>query len=83
MARSTSPKRGLETKASTAPRRRATRAPGPSSAVPGASAPSRDEVQKRAYERYLARGRSDGADLDDWLTAERELEAARRHRSAD
>ena len=30
----------------------------------------------RAYELYLARGRADGRDFDDWLTAERELNAA-------
>jgi len=27
----------------------------------------------RAYELYLARGGSDGADFDDWLAAEREI----------
>ena len=32
-----------------------------------------DRVAQRAYERYEARGRSDGNDMDDWLEAEREL----------
>ena len=32
-----------------------------------------DRVAQRAYELYLARGRADGRDFDDWLTAEREL----------
>ena len=32
-----------------------------------------DQVAKRAYERYEARGREDGRDMDDWLEAEREL----------
>ena len=32
-----------------------------------------DEVAKRAYEIYQNRGGTDGADLDDWLEAEREL----------
>ena len=32
-----------------------------------------DEVARRAYEIYQRRGGGDGADLDDWLAAEREL----------
>ncbi len=32
-----------------------------------------DRVAQRAYELYLARGGSDGQDMDDWLSAEREL----------
>jgi hypothetical protein len=32
-----------------------------------------DAIAKRAYERYLARGASHGADVDDWLSAEAEL----------
>ena len=35
-----------------------------------------DEIARRAYEFYLSRGREDGADLDDWLQAERELRTA-------
>ncbi len=31
----------------------------------------------RAYELYLARGRADGRDFDDWLAAERELTSPR------
>ena len=37
----------------------------------------RDLVSQRAYERYVERGREDGQDLDDWLTAERELRERR------
>lgn len=33
----------------------------------------RDECAQRAYELYLARGGENGRDLEDWLTAEREL----------
>ncbi len=33
----------------------------------------RDRIATRAYERYLARGGSDGNDMEDWLEAEREL----------
>jgi hypothetical protein len=38
-----------------------------------ASGSERDRVALRAYELYLARGGADGAALDDWLSAEREL----------
>lgn len=33
----------------------------------------RDRIAMRAYELYLARGGVDGAAMDDWLNAEREL----------
>ena len=32
-----------------------------------------EEIAKRAYALYEARGRENGHDLDDWLEAEREL----------
>jgi hypothetical protein len=35
----------------------------------------RSAVEKRAYEIYLQRGARDGNDLEDWLTAEREISA--------
>jgi hypothetical protein len=35
--------------------------------------PSPDAIAVRAYELYVARGCSEGCDLDDWLQAEREL----------
>jgi hypothetical protein len=31
------------------------------------------DVAQRAYDLYLARGRADGHDVEDWLQAEREL----------
>ena len=37
--------------------------------------PASEEIKIRAYEIYLARGASHGADLDDWLQAERELKS--------
>ena len=43
-----------------------------------AAAAERDRVAMRAYELYLARGGADGAALDDWLNAERELSASDR-----
>jgi hypothetical protein len=48
-----------------------------------------EEVARRAYELFLARGRQHGGDLDDWLEAERQLTGSgtpapqtRRHISA-
>lgn len=32
-----------------------------------------EDVARRAFELYCARGRKDGYALDDWLSAEREL----------
>lgn len=37
----------------------------------------RDDVPRRAFELYCARGCEDGHDLDDWVSAERELRAVR------
>jgi outer membrane protein TolC len=34
----------------------------------------RDEISRRAYERYEERGREGGHDVDDWLEAERDLQ---------
>ena len=36
----------------------------------------RDDVERRAFLLYCARGCEDGHDLDDWLSAERELRFA-------
>ena len=45
--------------------------------VPGvpalATAPSEDDIRKRAYHRWLERGAGDGMDFDDWVEAEKEL----------
>ena len=35
--------------------------------------PTREQIEKRAYEIYLGRGRGQGHDVEDWLQAEREL----------
>jgi hypothetical protein len=37
--------------------------------------PTAEEIQLRAYEMYVERGRIHGFDTDDWLQAERELSA--------
>lgn len=42
-----------------------------------ASHDSADEVRRRAYDRYVARGGAGGSDVDDWLEAEREVRARR------
>ena len=44
-----------------------------------------DQIAERAYELYLDRGAQHGADLDDWLQAERELgsSASERRRTAE
>lgn len=35
--------------------------------------PSQDEIARLAYELYESRGREDGQDIEDWLSAERQL----------
>ena len=37
--------------------------------------PTSHEIHRRAHEIYMERGGTDGAELDDWLQAERELRA--------
>ncbi len=39
----------------------------------GHERPSRNEIARLAYHFYEAPGRRDGHDVDDWLSAEREL----------
>jgi hypothetical protein len=39
--------------------------------------PAIEEVQARAYEIYVQRGRIDGFDLEHWLEAEEELKQSR------
>jgi len=40
---------------------------------PGENHPNQDEVARRAYELYQARGGERGHELEDWLQAEREV----------
>lgn len=46
--------------------------------------PGREQIELRAYEIYVQRGRVDGTDVQDWLEAESELiaEAALAKRGA-
>lgn len=39
--------------------------------------PTREEIEQRAYEIYLARGGEHGSDLEDWIQAECELRQRR------
>jgi len=39
----------------------------------GLNEPATKEIERRAYELYLARGEVHGYDQDDWLKAEREF----------
>jgi hypothetical protein len=39
----------------------------------GSSSPTFEEIAKRSYEIYLARGAEPGHEVEDWLTAEAEL----------
>ena len=41
-----------------------------------ASGVTEGDIARRAFEMYCERGREDGHDLDDWLSAERELRDA-------
>ena len=36
---------------------------------------TREMIEKKAYELFLARGGEHGADMNDWLEAERQLRA--------
>ncbi len=46
---------------------------------PEAATPSRDEIERRAYEIFSGRGEEPGDSTQDWLEAERQLrEEARR-----
>jgi hypothetical protein len=46
------------------------------------TAPPREQIEERAYYRYLERGQADGRALEDWLTAEAELRQNSRSISA-
>jgi hypothetical protein len=39
----------------------------------GSSQPTREDIERRAYEIYVERGGGEGREMDDWLQAEREL----------
>lgn len=45
------------------------------SAVDGSQAPRTDRIAQRAYNLYERRGSEDGHAIEDWLQAEREVDA--------
>jgi Protein of unknown function (DUF2934) len=47
----------------------------PSVAAENHRATSKDDIARRAYALFLARGASAGHDVEDWLEAERQFEA--------
>lgn len=49
------------------------KAPAPTGQPAGARPASHAEIASRAYDKYEARGRVDGFDLDDWIDASHEL----------
>lgn len=51
-------------------------APVKAAPAPVKAAPTREQIAKRAYEIFLARGQAHGHEKDDWAQAERELKAA-------
>jgi Protein of unknown function (DUF2934) len=42
---------------------------------PAIPQPTKEQIEHRAYEIYLARGGEHGSDLSDWIAAEQELKA--------
>jgi hypothetical protein len=48
-------------------------APAPTGQRPAGRSASHAEIAKRAYDKYVARGRVDGFDFDDWAAASHEL----------
>ena len=42
------------------------------------SEPVEEQIRRRAYEFYEARGREDGHDLEDWQQAEAEIKIGRK-----
>jgi hypothetical protein len=35
--------------------------------------PSREDIERRAFQIYMARGRQPGSEIEDWFAAEKEL----------
>ena len=55
----------------------ADRSSSPAGSSPENSQLDADRVAQRAYQRYEARGREDGHDMEDWLEAERDVREGR------
>ena len=46
----------------------------PTQQKPANNGPAREDIERRAYELYLARGEAAGDAAEDWFQAERELQ---------
>jgi hypothetical protein len=55
---------------------------GSSTSKPAAASVTEEAIRQRAYELYEQRGRLDGHAVDDWLTAEAELQLKRKNVAA-
>lgn len=49
----------------------------PMAPAPRPAPVTEEDIARRAYDRYLARGREDGHDLEDWFQAEQEVRRTR------
>jgi hypothetical protein len=47
---------------------------------PAATESMEETIRRRAYELHLQRGDAQGSELDDWLRAEREVQAERQRK---
>ena len=47
----------------------------PTHEKPTNNGPDREDIERRAYELYLARGGAEGNAAEDWLQAEQDLQA--------
>ena len=54
----------------------------PVTGVPAVTSVTKDAIRERAYQLYEQRGRADGHALEDWLTAEAELQSKRKDAAA-
>ena len=61
----------MAAKTSTTPKKPSSKRP--SRAPAAAMGPTTEEIKKRAFELFIARGREHGRAEEDWLNAEREL----------
>lgn len=63
----------MQTKSTTKPRTTTPATPQFTAVEKQKPAPTRDEIARRAYEIYVARGKAGGRETEDWYQAEREL----------
>lgn len=55
---------------------------GPTGTATAAPPKIEEDIRKRAYELFEARGREEGHELDDWLRAEEEIVGGKRDAAA-